>query len=128
MIEFFRHLVICLALGAAVITGSTATVRAQASTTYDGLWTVLIVTQNGPCDASYRYPVRISRGNVRHVGGEAFFSLKGRVNPRGSVNVTLSRDGQQARGTGRLSGKSGGGSWSAGGGTCSGRWSALRRG
>jgi hypothetical protein len=132
MIKSFQHSFICLALGAAFMSGFSAPALAQKAapkaTSYDGMWTVLIVTKSGPCDASYRYPVRITRGNVRHAGGEAFFSIQGRVNPRGNVSVTVSRDGQLAQGTGRLSGKSGGGSWSAGGGTCSGQWSALRRG
>ncbi len=138
MMKSLLRAFIGLAFGAAIVAGPDTPAAAQAKATktakaptaagYDGLWTVLIVTQSGPCDRSYRYPVRISRGNVRHAGGEAFFSIQGRVNARGAVIVTLLRDGQQAHGSGRLSGKSGGGSWTAGGGTCSGQWSASRRG
>ena len=100
----------------------------QKAVNYDGLWTVLIMTYDGPCDRTYRYPIRISRGYVQHAGGDAFFSITGQVGPGGGVSVTVSRDGNQAHGTGRLAGNSGGGSWTAGGGICSGQWSAARRG
>jgi hypothetical protein len=101
---------------------------ASKAVSYDGLWTVLIMTHDGPCDRTYRYPVRISRGHVQHAGGEGFFSISGRVGPGGGVSVTVQRDGNQAHGTGRLVGNGGGGSWTAGGGICSGQWSASRRG
>ncbi len=29
---------------------------------FDGLWSVLIVTEKGDCDRGYRYPIRIARG------------------------------------------------------------------
>lgn len=32
---------------------------------YDGLWSVAIRTQAGPCDPSYRYPARIVGGQIR---------------------------------------------------------------
>ena len=144
MMKFLQRLFIGLALGATIVAGFATPAAAQAkavkepkvakaakvptAAAYDGLWTVLIVTHDGPCDRTYRYPVRISRGYVQHAGGDAFFSISGRVNARGGVSVTVSRDGNEAHGTGRLSGKSGGGSWTAGGGICSGQWSAARRG
>ena len=138
MMKSLLRAFIGLGFGAAIVAGfatpavaqakATKAAKAPSAASYDGLWTVLIVTQDGPCDRSYRYPVRISRGNVRHAGGEAFFSIQGQVNARGGVSVTVSRDGHQAHGTGRLSGTSGGGSWTAGGGACSGQWTAARRG
>ena len=45
----------------------------------------------------------------------------------GSIAVTVSKGGQSATGYGRLSGRSGGGRWSAGGNQCYGTWSASRR-
>ena len=38
----------------------------QKAVNYDGLWTVLIMTYDGPCDRTCRYPIRISRGYVQH--------------------------------------------------------------
>jgi hypothetical protein len=104
--------------------------RRPAQGSYDGLWSVLIVTDNGPCDRSFRYPIRITRGIVQHAQAAAggLFSIGGQVGRNGGVHVVVSRDGHRADGTGRLAGTSGGGSWQAAGGLCSGRWTASRRG
>ena len=93
---------------------------------YDGTWSVLIVTQQGKCDRAYRYPVRISNGSVGYAG-EASFNVSGNVGANGAVTVTVSRGGQSAKGTGQLSGNGGAGRWTAGSGECSGTWTAERR-
>jgi len=36
---------------------------------FDGPWSVTVVTRSGPCDPSYRYGVTISRGVVYYAGG-----------------------------------------------------------
>jgi hypothetical protein len=102
---------------------------AQARTPYDGSWSVLIVTQKGDCDRAYRYPVKIVNGVVSY-GGEASFNVSGRVAGSGSVRVSVSRGQSRADGSGRLSGSSGSGSWrgSSTGASCSGTWTAERRG
>src|SRR5260221_12095941 len=43
---------------------------AEAGPSYDGLWSVVIVTKTGQCDAAYRYPVRITNGSLVN-GGSA---------------------------------------------------------
>src|SRR5258708_13128237 len=53
---------------------------------FDGPWSVTVVTRSGPCDPSYRYGVTISRGVVSYAGGGPV-SLTGRVSPSGSVTV-----------------------------------------
>jgi hypothetical protein len=108
----------------------TAQPRRPAQANFDGLWSVLIVTDNGPCDRSFRYPIRITRGIVQHAQATAgsLFSIGGQVGRNGGVHVVVSRDGHRADGTGRLAATSGGGSWQAAGGICSGRWMASRRG
>ena len=93
---------------------------------YDGTWSVLIVTQQGKCDRAYRYPVRISNGLVGYAG-EASFNVSGTVGANGAVTVTVSRGSQSAKGTGRMSGSDGAGTWTAGSGECSGTWTAERR-
>jgi len=115
-----RALTLATLLGATVY----ATLPAQAKTSYDGNWSVVIVTEKGTCDRSYRYPVRITDGTVGYAG-EASFNVSGRVNPNGAVTVTVSRGKQAASGSGKLSGDYGTGSWS--GGECSGTWQAERR-
>jgi hypothetical protein len=96
---------------------------------FDGAWSVQIITQQGPCDRTYRFPVRISNGNVVNEFGEAV-SLQGRVAPNGAIQVSVSGGGQHADGGGRLSATTGGGTWRGQGsaGSCAGVWEAARRG
>lgn len=93
---------------------------------FDGQWSVLVVTRSGPCEA-YRYGVTIVNGVVYYAGGGPV-SLTGRVSPSGSVTVRVSSGPQYAIGTGRLARSKGGGSWRGQGpnGSCAGVWSATR--
>lgn len=94
---------------------------------FDGPWSVTVVTRSGPCDQAYRYGVTISRGVVYYAGGGPV-SLTGRVSPSGSVTVRVSSGPQYALGSGRLSRSTGSGSWRGQGpnGSCAGVWSASR--
>jgi hypothetical protein len=101
---------------------------AQAQPGYDGLWSVVIVTKSGQCDAAYRYPVRITNGNLGNAGS-APINISGKVGKNGAVVVTVNAGDKSAMGKGRLAGASGAGSWSGNGnGACSGIWEAERRG
>jgi hypothetical protein len=97
---------------------------AAAKPNYDGLWSVVIVTEKGDCDRAYRYPVRISNGAVQN-DGPSLINVSGKVGGNGAVTVLVSAGDKTANGTGRLSGKVGGGKWS--GGACAGTWEAERR-
>ena len=108
--------------GTPVFSGTIAASRA----TFDGQWSVLIVTEKGRCDRAYRYPVKIENGAVGYAGS-ASFNISGSVGNNGAVTVTVSRGSQSATGTGRMSATDGGGTWTAGSGECSGTWSAERR-
>jgi len=105
---------------------SSAAPSAQAAS-FDGPWSVLVVTRSGPCDQAYRYGVTIARGVVYYAGGGPV-SLTGRVSPSGAVTVRVSSGPQYALGSGHLSRSSGRGSWRGQGpsGACSGVWSATR--
>jgi len=92
---------------------------------YDGLWSVSIVTDKGDCDRGYRYPIRIE-SSVLTNGGEAAFTISGKVAAGGAITVIVSYGDKSAKGVGRLAGDSGLGSWR--GGSCSGTWTAERRG
>jgi hypothetical protein len=113
---------------AAIVTASAvpASAPAFAKSSYDGQWSVLIVTQKGTCDRAYRYPVKIDNGTVGYAG-EASFNVSGKVGANGAVTVTVSRGSQSATGTGRMSGTDGSGIWTAASGECSGTWTAERR-
>jgi hypothetical protein len=94
---------------------------------FDGPWSVLVVTRSGPCDQAYRYGVTIVGGVVYYAGGGPV-TLTGRVLPSGNVTVRVSSGPQYAIGSGRLSRSTGRGSWRGQGptGACSGVWSATR--
>lgn len=94
---------------------------------FDGPWSVLVITKSGGCDQSYRYGMMIRGSSVSYLGGGAV-SVSGRVAPNGHVNVNVSAAGQSAAGVGRLSGGRGSGTWRGQGasGTCAGVWSATQ--
>jgi hypothetical protein len=98
----------------------------MAKASFDGGWSVLIVTEKGTCDRAYRYPVKIQNGAVGYAGS-ASFTVSGQVGDNGAVTVTVARGNQSAKGTGRMSGNDGSGTWTAGSGECSGIWTAERR-
>jgi hypothetical protein len=118
--------VVAFAAAAFFLVGSSEPVRAQGS--FDGTWSVLIVTETGECDRAYRYGIRIERGQIVY-GGEAGVTFTGRVEGNGQVVATVRRGEQNATGSGRLSGSSGAGTWKgqSGTGACGGRWEAERR-
>ena len=93
---------------------------------FDGGWSVLIVTEKGTCDRAYRYPVKIENGSVGYAGSAAF-TVSGKVGTKGEVTVTVARGSQSATGTGRMSATDGSGTWTAASGECSGTWTAERR-
>jgi hypothetical protein len=97
---------------------------AEAVPSYDGIWSVVIVTEQGLCDRAYRAPIRITKGNLVNAGSGQF-TISGKVGKDGTVTVLVSQGDKSATGTGRLSGKTGAGSWS--GGPCAGTWQAERR-
>jgi hypothetical protein len=101
---------------------------ARAQATFDGRWSVVIVTENGTCDRAYRYAVDISKGVVLYAG-QAGIDLSGRVSRNGAVTVTVRRGGQSATGRGRMGRTAGAGTWIGRSGSqqCSGRWEAERR-
>ncbi|HYN00305.1 MAG TPA: hypothetical protein VET25_11210 [Aestuariivirgaceae bacterium] len=123
---FFRGIVLAGALASAGIAVSAGTAVARMS--YDGSWSLLIITNSGACDRAYRYGVQISNGSVLYEGGGPV-NLQGRVARNGAVSISVSAGDQRADGSGRLSRDHGGGLWRGQGstGTCAGRWEAERR-
>jgi hypothetical protein len=122
----FRSIVLA---GALASTGIAAPLNAAvARTSYDGSWSVLIITQSGACDRAYRFGAQIGNGYVLGGGGPA--NLRGHVASNGAIRVSVSAGDQRATGSGRLSRDRGSGVWRGQGstGTCSGRWMAERHG
>ena len=130
----FTAVLMVLAAGSVAVTTSPASAQAAPkrvtharSHAFDGLWSVSILTQAGPCSASYRYPARIVGGQVIQTGNDFSYQISGAVVASGAILVTVSQGGQSATGYGRLRGASGGGRWTAAGNQCYGTWSAVRR-
>src|SRR3977135_1662968 len=101
-----------LALSAATLMATA--IPAIAATTYDGLWSVVIVTEKGTCDRVFRYPIRISNASLVNAGDSAV-TIKGSVRDNGSLTVTVSDGGKSVVGSGRLSRAAGAGAWGGGG-------------
>ena len=94
----------------------------------DGRWSVVIITDAGTCDRSYRYGLVVSHGRI-YYGGDSGVIISGGVDPRGRLSVSLRYGQAAAQGSGRLSRSDGEGRWqgASSGSRCSGRWLAERR-
>jgi hypothetical protein len=117
---------VAFAAAAIFLVGPSKAARSQAS--FDGSWSVLIITDTGECDRAYRYGIRIRDGQIIY-SGEAGVTFTGRVESNGQVKATVGRGEQSATGGGRLSGSTGAGTWKgrSNTGACGGRWEAERR-
>src|SRR3954468_16151820 len=82
-----------------------ASANLQAAT-YDGLWSVLIITERGSCDV-YRWDVSVVGGRAQ----TAMAQTLGGVDGRGRVQVTFLRGSERLTATGQLSGYFGSGRW-----------------
>ena len=125
---FLGCLVLAISLGSPVEARTSQRSMGRA-VSYDGNWSVLIVTNTGPCDRGYRYGLSIRGGRVFYEGSLAV-NVDGQVAPNGMVRVRVSAGSQGATGTGRLSSAGyGDGVWRGEGsaGACSGTWTAERR-
>jgi hypothetical protein len=106
---------------------SVAAAPARGASAFDGLWSVLIITEKGTCDRGYRYAVRIKGGRVAHADpSSSSFRINGAVSGNGAIRVSVARGQQSADGSGRMTRDAGAGRWKSA--DCSGTWQAERRG
>jgi hypothetical protein len=110
------------ALGAFATFALIAANTAPASASFDGNWTVSIITTRGVCDAGIALPIQISDGRV--ASGHSEVGVSGRVAQSGGITVTVVQGIKRAFGIGKLAEASGSGTWR--GGPCSGTWTATR--
>jgi hypothetical protein len=118
-----------LLLPALALLAAAAPASARPSpSSFDGRWSVVIITDAGTCDRSYRYGLVVSRGQISYEGASGVM-VSGGVDSRGHLSVGLRYGEASAQGSGRLSGPAGGGRWQgvSSGARCSGRWLAERR-
>ena len=121
-----RNLGISLSIAALLALAGAA--RPASAASFDGDWSVVVITEAGECDRAYRYPLKVVNGSIRYEG-EASVTISGRVDQSGRLSASVQRGEQRADGTGRLSGTSGAGTWIGKSRTsqCSGRWEAEKR-
>jgi len=116
-------------LSALVLLAATAPGSARPTqSSFDGHWSVVIITDAGTCDRSYRYGLVVSHGRI-YYEGDSSVMISGGVDPRGHLSVSLRYGQSAAQGRGRLSRSDGEGRWqgASSGSRCSGRWLAERR-
>jgi hypothetical protein len=117
-----------LMLATVLVLAATASGAAKTSrTSFDGAWSVVIMTDAGTCARAYRYGLRIAEGQLHYDGGMGV-ALSGQVTPKGNVSVMLRQGDAVAHGSGRLSKSVGAGKWRGASPNlqCSGRWQAER--
>ncbi|WP_267427865.1 heme utilization protein [Methylobacterium sp. GC_Met_2] len=96
---------------------------------FDGSWTIVATTVDGPCAANTRYHVRIKDSDASIPGEE--IDIDGGVSAGGAVQATITQGSNKVPIAGSLTAKgSGSGTWRTSGGlvACSGSWSAQRSG
>jgi hypothetical protein len=99
---------------------------ASAQQQYNGTWNVEVLPQQGSCNRSIRFPVVIQNGQVRYGGAEGI-GISGAVTRKGVIRGNVAAGVVQASVVGRLSRRSGSGTWAASGSVnCSGQWRAAR--
>jgi hypothetical protein len=80
MNHFFR-LIFSLSFAAFMVasagqSSNAAPAARQQSANFDGLWSVAIVTLQGPCDRSYRYPARVAGSRVMQANADPGYRLR----------------------------------------------------
>ncbi len=120
-----RIVTLALASAAALALSGNA---ASAQQPFDGNWSVDVTTERGSCSRAYRFPMVIQNGQVRY-GGPLEIGVSVAVTSGGVVQGSVGRGAVQASVAGRLSGRSGSGTWAGTGSlNCSGQWQAEKRG
>lgn len=121
-----------LILAAALTAGAlkpadAATRKVRVPNQFDGSWTIVANTAEGPCAARTSYRVQIKDSDASIPGEE--IDIDGGVSARGVVQATITQGTNRVPITGSLTTKgSGSGTWRTSGGLveCSGSWSAKR--
>ena len=104
-----------------------ATRKVRVPNKFDGSWSIMAMTAQGPCSANTNYQVRIKASNASVPGEDV--DIGGGVSAGGAVQVTLIKGPNTVPIMGKLNPNgSGSGTWRTSGGLvdCSGSWNAKR--
>jgi hypothetical protein len=116
---------VCVSAGA-LLPADAATKKVQVPNQFDGSWTIIATTAEGPCSVSTSYQVQIKDSDAS-IPGEV--DIDGGVSANGSVQATITQGSNKVPISGSLNLKgSGSGTWRTSGGLveCRGSWSAKR--
>lgn len=119
-----------LFLGALAGLAAAIATPVSAGTNFDGAYDVEVKTDVGPCEKIYHGTVTVQGGHVvstGDVGAKAY----GLVATDGTVSLQFQRGehGEEiVHAAGKMSGRTGKGTWSAPIPQCGGRWTAKRQG
>src|SRR5687767_5497934 len=69
--------------------------QAAAAAAFDGRWSVTIVPTSGECSARRTVPIQVSNGRITY-DGSFRAQAKGKVSPKGAIDVTFARKGDVA--------------------------------
>ena len=112
-----------LALPLALCLSSVA-ISAEASPSYDGTWSVQLITQQGKCDPSYSWSVAVNDGRIENAG--FFVQTAGSIDRRGRVTLHVTHGADVVAAFGRALGQTAQGAWRSATLQCSGAWRAER--
>ncbi len=118
------RLVLALGLFASTLAPSLAV---PAASSYDGVYSVEVITDVGTCDRAYRWSVEVADGKVTSAANMPM-SATGIIDRTGLVQLALHHDAQVAHVAGQMKGNVGSGTWSSPTMQCGGHWRAERRG
>ena len=107
-------------LGLAFVGGAAA----EPQKSFNGTWSVRLMTEAGSCNASYNTTISIQDGQVRAQSGGA--SVSGGIGRDGSVALGIQQSIARGDASGRLAERSGSGTWRVSMLGCTGRWTAQR--
>lgn len=96
-------------------------------TTYDGIYSINVITEDGPCDKAYQGSVTITDGQVTAIS-QPMATASGLVEDDGTISLTFRQNEQVAHVGGKIRGRHGSGAWSSPTAQCGGIWRAERQG
>ena len=97
-----RNTAASIVLAASVtVAALTPATEVRAATKFDGSWSVVVFTRNGPCDAAYRLSGQIINGAIVY-NGIGSVAIAGRVRPNGAASLRVSSGGSYAVASGHM--------------------------
>lgn len=114
-------------MAGALCQADAATKKVRVPNHFDGSWTIVATTTEGPCSPSTSYHVQIKDSDASIPGEEV--DIDGGVSAGGAVQATITQGSNKVPIAGSLAANgSGSGTWRTSGGLveCSGSWSAKR--